>query len=239
MSRPGSRDKVGGRTLKVRLKKGKERTVSQKEWLERQLNDPYVREARKQGYRARSAFKLTEIDDKYKILKPGQVVVDLGAAPGSWSQVAAQRVKVEQGKGRVIAIDMHGIDPLPGVMIFKKDFLEEDAPQLLFDALGGDRVDVVLSDMAAHATGHKHTDHMLIMGLAEAGLDFACAVLKPGGTYLAKVLRGGSEGEMLTRMKKAFRTVRHVKPMASRDDSAELFVLAMGFRGEGNGGGEP
>ena len=231
MSRPGSKDKVGGRTLKVRLRKGKERTVSQKEWLERQLNDPYVREARKQGYRARSAFKLTEIDDKYKILKPGQVVVDLGAAPGSWSQVAAQRVKAELGKGRVIAIDMHGVDPLAGVTIFKKDFLEEDAPQLLFDALGGDRVDVVLSDMAAHATGHKHTDHLLIMGLAEAGLDFACQVLKPGGTYLAKVLRGGSEGEMLMRMKKSFEKVRHVKPMASRDDSAELFVLAMGFRG--------
>ena len=236
MSRPGSRDKVGGRSLTVRLKKGKERTVSQKEWLERQLNDPYVREARKQGYRARSAFKLTEIDDKYKLLKPGQVVVDLGAAPGSWSQVASQRVKSDQGKGRVIAIDMHGIDPLPGVTIFKKDFLEEDAPQMLIDALGGERADVVLSDMAAHATGHKHTDHLLIMGLAEAGLDFACGVLKPGGVFLAKVLRGGSEGEMLTRMKKAFEKVRHVKPMASRDDSAELFVLAMGFRGGGDAG---
>lgn len=235
MSRPGSRSKVGGRALKVRLRKGKDRTVAQKEWLERQLNDPYVREARKLGYRARSAFKLTEIDDKYKLLKPGQVVVDLGAAPGSWSQVAAERVKAAEGRGRVIAIDMHGIDPLPGVTIFKKDFLEEDAPQLLLDAIGNSKVDVVLSDMAAHATGHKHTDHMLIMGLAEAGLDFACQVLAQGGSYLAKVLRGGSEGEMLNRMKKNFARVRHVKPMSSRDDSAELFVLATGFRGGSEG----
>ena len=230
MSRPGSGKKPGMR-LKVRVKTGKGRTVSQKNWLERQLNDPYVPEARKQGFRSRAAFKLIEIDDKYKFLKPGGRIVDLGAAPGGWSQVAVKRVKAEEGKGKVIAIDMHGMDPLPSVTIFKKDFLEEDAPALLIEALGGEKADCVLSDMAAHATGHRQTDHIQIMTLAEAGYDFARQVLKPGGTYLAKVLRGGTEGEMLKMMKKDFATVRHVKPMASRDDSAELFVLAMGFRG--------
>ena len=230
MSRPGSGKKPGMR-LKVRVKTGKGRTVSQKIWLERQLNDPYVQEAKKLGYRSRAAFKLIEIDDKYRFLKPGGRIVDLGAAPGGWSQVAAKRVKAEEGRGRVIAIDMHGMEPLPAVTIFKKDFLEEDAPALLIEALGGEKADCVLSDMAAHATGHRQTDHIQIMGLAEAGYEFAKEVLKPGGTYLAKVLRGGTEGEMLKMMKKDFTSVRHVKPMASRDDSAELFVLAMGFRG--------
>jgi 23S rRNA (uridine2552-2'-O)-methyltransferase len=213
------------------VKTGKGRTTSQKAWLERQLNDPYVHEARKLGYRSRAAFKLTEIDDKYRFLKPGGRVVDLGAAPGGWSQVAAARVKSVDGKGKVIAIDMHGMDPLPGVVIFKKDFLEDDAPQMLIDALGGEKADCVISDMAAHATGHRQTDHIQIMGLAEAGHWFARDVLKPGGTYLAKVLRGGTEGELLKQLKQDFAKVIHVKPMASRDDSAELFVLATGFRG--------
>jgi len=234
MSRPGSGKgkPTSGRSLKVRVKTGKGRTVSQKIWLERQLNDPYVREARKLGYRSRAAFKLIEIDDKYKFLKPGGRIVDLGAAPGGWSQVAVQRVKAEEGRGKVVAIDMHGMDPIPGVTIFHKDFYDEDAPKLLIEALGGEKADCVLSDMAAHATGHRQTDHIQIMGLAEAGLDFARQVLKPGGTYLAKVLRGGTEGDILKTMKTDFATVRHVKPMASRDDSAELFVLAMGFRGQ-------
>jgi 23S rRNA (uridine2552-2'-O)-methyltransferase len=234
MSRPGSKDGVGGRRLKVSVKTGKGRTVSQKNWLERQLNDPYVHEARKQGFRSRAAFKLTEIDDKYKFLKPGGRIVDLGAAPGGWSQVAAKRVKAEEGKGKVVAIDMHGMDPIPSVTIFKKDFYDDDAAQLLIDALGGEKADCVLSDMAAHATGHRQTDHINIIALAEAGYDFARQVLKPGGTYLAKVLRGGTEGDLLKSMKKDFAKVAHVKPMASRDDSAELFVLAMGFRGEPN-----
>jgi 23S rRNA (uridine2552-2'-O)-methyltransferase len=233
MSRPGSGKKPGTR-LKVRVKTGKGRTVSQKIWLERQLNDPYVQEAKRLGYRSRAAFKLIEIDDKYRFLKPGGRVIDLGAAPGGWSQVAVKRVKADAGRGKVIAIDMHGMDPIPAVTIFKKDFLEDDAPGLLIAALGGEKADCVLSDMAAHATGHRQTDHIQIMALAEAGYDFARQVLKPGGTYLAKVLRGGTEGEMLKTMKKDFSSVRHVKPMASRDDSAELFVLAMGFRG-----GEP
>ena len=231
MSRPGSGKKPGTR-LKVRVKTGKGRTVSQKNWLERQLNDPYVHEARKLGYRSRAAFKLSEIDDKYRFLKPGGRVVDLGAAPGGWSQVAAVRVKAEEGRGKVIAIDMHGMDPIPAVTIFKKDFYEEDAPQVLIEALGGEKADCVLSDLAPHATGHRQTDHIQIMALAEMGYEFARQVLKPGGTYLAKVLRGGTEGELLKAMKQDFSSVRHVKPMASRDDSAELFVLAMWFRGD-------
>ena len=231
MSRPGSGKKPGGNSLKVRVKTGKGRTPSQKIWLERQLNDPYVYEARKLGYRSRSAFKLVEIDDKYKFLKTGSRIVDLGAAPGGWCQVAVKRVKAEEGRGKVIAIDMHGMEPMAAVTIFKKDFLDEDAPQLLIDALGGEKADCVLSDMASHATGHRQTDHINIITLAEAGYAFAKQVLRPGGTYLAKVLRGGTESDILKLMKKDFTSVRHVKPMASRDDSAELFVLAMGFRG--------
>jgi 23S rRNA (uridine2552-2'-O)-methyltransferase len=231
MARPGDRDKLGGGRLKVRVKTGKGRTVSQKQWLERQLNDPYVHEARKLGYRSRAAFKLSEIDDKYRFLKPGGLVMDLGAAPGGWSQVAAARVKSVDGKGKVIAIDMHGMDNLPGVVVFHKDFLDDDAPQLLIDAMGGEKADCVISDMAAHATGHRQTDHIQIMALAETAHDFARQVLKPGGTFLAKVLRGGTEGELLKQLKQDFTKVLHVKPMASRDDSAELFVLAMGFRG--------
>jgi 23S rRNA (uridine2552-2'-O)-methyltransferase len=231
MSRPGSRDGMASGRLKVRVKTGKGRTVSQKNWLERQLNDPYVHEARKLGYRSRAAFKLSEIDDKYKFLKPGGCVVDLGAAPGGWSQVSAVRVKSVNGNGKVIAIDMHGMDEIPGVVIFKKDFYDDDAPALLIEALGGAKADVVLSDMAAHATGHRQTDHINIIALVETGYHFAKEVLKPGGTYLAKVLRGGTENALLTTMKKDFAKVIHVKPMSSRDDSAELFVLATGFRG--------
>jgi 23S rRNA (uridine2552-2'-O)-methyltransferase len=235
MSRPGDRNKLSTGRLKVRVKTGKGRTVSQKLWLERQLNDPYVHEAKKLGYRSRAAFKLSEIDDKYKFLKPGGYVVDLGAAPGGWSQVSAQRVKSVDGvgdrKGRVVAIDMHGMEDVPGVIFFKKDFYDDNAPTVLVEALGGEKADVVLSDMAAHATGHRQTDHINIIALVETGYHFAQQVLKPGGTYLAKVLRGGTENQLLALMKKDFKIVRHVKPMASRDDSAELFVLASGFRG--------
>jgi 23S rRNA (uridine2552-2'-O)-methyltransferase len=231
MSRPGDRNKLSTGRLKVRVKTGKGRTVSQKLWLERQLNDPYVHEAKKLGYRSRAAFKLSEIDDKYKFLKPGGFVIDLGAAPGGWSQISAQRVKSVEGKGKVVAIDMHSMDEVPGVTFFKKDFYDTDAPTLLIEALGGGQADVVLSDMASHATGHRQTDHINIIALVEAGYDFARQVLKPGGAYLAKVLRGGTENQLLALMKKDFKIVRHVKPMASRDDSAELFVLATGFRG--------
>jgi 23S rRNA (uridine2552-2'-O)-methyltransferase len=229
MSRPGEKPK--GRALKVRVKSKKERTPSQKAWLERQLNDPYVTEAKKLGYRSRAAFKLIEIDDKYKLLKTGGRVVDLGAAPGGWTQVAVKRVKSDIGKGKVVAIDMHGMDPVAGATVFHKDFYDEDAPDLLIHALGGEKADAVISDMAAHATGHRQTDHIQIMALAEAAYEFAKSVLKPGGSFLAKVLRGGTEGDILKTMKRDFAEVRHVKPMASREDSAELFVLAKGFRG--------
>ena len=233
MSRPGDKKSARSR-LKVRVRTGKGRTVSQKNWLERQLNDPYVAEARRQGYRSRAAFKLAEIDDKYRFLKPGQRVVDLGAAPGGWSQVAAERIKAgARGTGKIVAIDMHGMDPIPGVTVLHDDFLEEGVPEKIIDALGGEKADAVLSDMAGHATGHRQTDHIRIMGLAEAAYDFAKEILKPGGTFLAKVLRGGTEQEILLRMKQDFETVRHVKPKASRDDSAELFVLALRFRAGG------
>ncbi len=229
MTRPG-RVPAGARRLKQRLKRGKTRTVSSKAWLERQLNDPYVAEARRLGYRSRAAFKLIEIDDKYHFLRPGQRIVDLGAAPGGWSQVAAARIKAAEGRGQVIAIDMHPMEPVSGVTILHKDFLDEDAPAQLTAILAGEKADAVLSDMAAYATGHRQTDHIKIMSLADAALDFARSVLKPGGTFLAKVLRGGTEGELLHRMKQDFAQVRHVKPRASREDSAELFVLAQGFR---------
>jgi 23S rRNA (uridine2552-2'-O)-methyltransferase len=227
--RPGKPSGTGeARALTQRVKTAKGRTVSSKLWLERQLNDPYVAAAQKQGYRSRSAFKLIEIDAEAPFLKTGMVLVDLGAAPGGWSQVASQRLGA---KGRVIAIDMHGMDPLPGVTIFHRDFLEEGAADDLITALGGSKADAVISDMAAHATGHRQTDHLQIMALCEAALDFARRVLKPGGTFLCKVLRGGTESELLTAMKRDFASVRHVKPKASRADSAELFVLARGFRG--------
>jgi 23S rRNA (uridine2552-2'-O)-methyltransferase len=216
----------------VRLKRGAKRTVSQRAWLQRQLNDPYVAEARKLGLRSRAAFKLIEIDDKYKLIKPGARIVDLGAAPGGWSIVAAERGKAEAGRGKVVAIDMHGMEPIKGVTILHKDFYDDDAPAELIAALGGDKADAVLSDMAPHATGHRQTDHIQIMALADAAYAFAQGVLKPGGTFLAKVLRGGTENELLKRLKQDFATVRHVKPQASRDDSAEMFVLATGYRGD-------
>jgi len=220
----------GGRALKVRVRTAKGRKVSSKAWLERQLNDPYVAEAKRRGYRSRSAFKLAEIDDKHRFLRPGQAVVDLGAAPGGWSQVAAERVRADAGPGRVVAIDVHAMDPIPGVVFLKKDFYDADAPAALEEALGRG-ADVVLSDMAAHATGHRQTDHLKIIDLVATALEFARAVLRPGGAFLAKVLRGGTETSLLADLKRDFSMVRHVKPAASRADSAELYVLATGFRG--------
>jgi 23S rRNA (uridine2552-2'-O)-methyltransferase len=208
----------------------KGRSVSSKLWLERQLNDPYVAEARDRGFRSRSAFKLAEIDDKARFLNPGAVVVDLGAAPGGWSQVAAERVRAGEGRGRVIALDRNAMDPLPGVSVLKRDFLEPEAVDELRAALAKDKADAVISDMAAPATGHRQTDHLKIMALCDAALDFAKEVLKPGGTFLCKVLRGGTERELLEAMKRDFAMVRHIKPKASRTDSAELFVLATGFK---------
>jgi 23S rRNA (uridine2552-2'-O)-methyltransferase len=224
-----TRGKGGGRALKVRVKGGKGRSVSSKRWLQRQLNDPYVARARREGYRSRAAFKLGEIDDRAHFLKPGARVVDLGAAPGGWSQVAARRVGAPQ-QGRVVAIDILPMDPLPGVEFAQLDFLDAAAPDRLRAMLGGP-ADVVMTDMAANATGHARTDHLKIMALVEAAADFARQVLAPGGTFLAKVLQGGTEAALLAALRREFMTVRHVKPPASRPDSAELYLLASGFRG--------
>jgi 23S rRNA (uridine2552-2'-O)-methyltransferase len=217
----------------VRVKTAKKRRLSSTLWLERQLNDPYVAAAKREGFRSRAAYKVSEIADKYGLLKPGDVVVDLGAAPGGWSQVAADRVKATDGDGAVVAIDLSEMAPIPGTTILHADFMEGDAPNRIIAALGGRKADAVLSDMAAPATGHPKTDHLRIMGLAEAALDFALQILAPDGFFLCKVLQGGTERDLLDTMKRQFATVRHVKPKASRADSAELYVLATGFRGNG------
>jgi 23S rRNA (uridine2552-2'-O)-methyltransferase len=228
-----SDDKASGaRALKQRLKTARKRTLSSQKWLERQLNDPYVARAKREGYRSRAAYKLLELDDKYHLLKPGQRVVDLGAAPGGWSQIAAKRVDSATGKGRVVGIDLLPIDALPGVDFIQLDFLDESAPQTLVERLGGP-ADIVMSDMAANTTGHKKTDHLRIMGLAEAAIQFAREILAPGGAFIAKVFQGGTEGQLLADLKRDFTAVRHVKPAASRADSSELYVLATGFRGGG------
>ena len=217
----------GVRNLKQRVKTANKRSLSSQKWLERQLNDPYVARAKREGYRSRAAFKLLEIDEKYKILKPGQKIVDLGAAPGGWSQIAA---KVVGPKGKVVGIDLLPIDPMAGVEFIELDFLDESAPGRLIEMLGGP-ADVVMSDMAANTTGHKKTDHLRIIGLAEAAIYFAREILAPGGAFVAKVFQGGTENQLLADLKRDFAVVRHVKPAASRADSAELYVLATGFRG--------
>jgi 23S rRNA (uridine2552-2'-O)-methyltransferase len=268
---PGSGGSGGGgnaRQLKVRLRSGKSRTPASKRWLTRQLNDPYVARAQSEGLRSRAAFKLAEIDERFHLLKPGAKVADLGAAPGGWSQIAAQRVGAandspdrgpqirpdagpqDQGPndqagpaedrtakpgrraahGKVVAIDLLDMAAIPGVEFLRLDFLDPAAPGELRALLGGP-ADLVLSDMAANATGHRKTDHLKIMALAEAAAMFARQTLKPGGAFLCKVLQGGTEGELLAGLKRDFATVKHVKPAASRADSAELYVLAMGFRG--------
>jgi 23S rRNA (uridine2552-2'-O)-methyltransferase len=223
----------GERRLKVQVKSRKGRSLSSKLWLERQLNDPFVARARREGYRSRAAYKLIEIDDKHRLLKSGARVVDLGAAPGGWSQVAAKRVGLAQGKGRVVAIDLLEMAPIAGVDFVRRDFLDARAPDEIKALLGGP-ADVVLSDMAANATGHRKTDHLRIVALAEAAAEFAREVLAPGGAFLCKVLQGGTEGTLLAALKRDFAAVKHVKPAASRADSAELYLLATGFRGGGD-----
>ena len=219
----------------ARLTDEKHRTASSRNWLERQLKDPYVARAKREGLRSRAAYKLAEIDDKYKVFKMGARVVDLGAAPGGWSEIAALRVGAKEGsKGRVIALDILELKPLPGVEFLKLDFLDAMAPERLKELLGDEaqgKVDVVLSDMAANATGHRQTDHLRIMALAEAAALFAREVLAPKGTFLCKVLQGGTEANLLAELKCDFESVKHVKPPASRADSAELYLLARGFRG--------
>jgi 23S rRNA (uridine2552-2'-O)-methyltransferase len=215
----------------ARLKDEKRRTPSSRAWLERQISDPYVARAKREGFRSRAAFKLAEIDDRHKVFKPGARVIDLGAAPGGWSEVAARRVG---NKGRVVALDILDMKPLAGVEFERLDFLDRSAPDRLKAMLGGGaeaKADVVLSDMAANATGHRQTDHLRIMALAEAAAAFAREVLAPGGAFLCKVLQGGTEATLLAELKRDFSSVKHVKPPASRTDSAELYLLAKGFRG--------
>jgi len=221
----------------ARLKDQKRRTASSRAWLTRQISDPYVARAKREGFRSRAAFKLAEVDDRYRVLKPGARVVDLGAAPGGWSEIAARRVGAG---GRVVALDILDMKPVPGVEFLQLDFLDPSAPQRLEamlgsggDALGRDQIkaDIVLSDMAANATGHRQTDHLRIMALAEAAAEFARQVLAPGGVFLCKVLQGGTEAALLAELKRDFSSVKHVKPPASRSDSSELYLLAKGFRG--------
>jgi 23S rRNA (uridine2552-2'-O)-methyltransferase len=234
VTKTGGSGREGGRALKTRVKTARKRSLASTLWLERQLNDPYVAQARREGYRSRAAYKLIEIDDKHRLLKPGQRVVDLGAAPGGWSQVAAARVQAREGRGRVVAIDLLEMEAIDGVEFRQMDFHDAEAPRLLREWLGGP-ADGVLSDMAANATGHRKTDQLRIMGLIELAADFASEVLAPGGFFLAKVLQGGAEGELVARLKRDFAAVRHLKPKASRADSAELYLLATGFRGTKEG----
>jgi 23S rRNA (uridine2552-2'-O)-methyltransferase len=216
-----------GAQKKVLLKTRDKRTVSSARWLERQLNDPYVTEAKAKGYRSRAAFKLIQMNEDLKLFKPGMTVVDLGAAPGGWTQVA---MGIIGHKGKVVAIDYLDMPEIAGAHFIKLDFMDDRAPDLLKNAIGG-QAEVVLSDMAPPTIGHKQTDHLRIMALAEAAYVFAKEVLAPGGTFLSKVFIGGTENELLAQMKKDFIKVKHVKPHASRADSSEMYVVALGFRG--------
>ncbi len=208
-----------------KIKTAKGRKISSIKWIERQLTDPYVARAKKDGYRSRAAYKIKEIDEKAHLLKKGQVVVDLGAAPGGWCQVA-----VEKGCKHVVAIDLLEMDEIPGVTFFQMDFMDDNAPDVLLNALGGEQADVVMSDIAHNTVGHRNTDHNKIMALVEAGYDFAIEILKPNGAFVAKVFQGGTEGELLARMKKDFKSVKHIKPPSSRKESPETYVVATGFR---------
>ncbi len=212
----------------IRVKADRKRTESSRRWLERQLNDPYVHQAKADGYRARSAYKLLEMDDKLKFLKPGAIVVDLGAAPGSWSQIAVQRLK---GKGRVIATDILPMDELPGAEFLQGDFTQNDVLEKLLEMVGGKKVNVVLSDMAANTTGQKSVDHINTIYLVELAWDFAQQVLAKNGVFISKVFQGGTEKNLLTELKKNFTSVKHVKPSASRKESPELYVVCTGFKG--------
>lgn len=231
--KPGdSKGRLGGRRqAAVRLKTAKRRSASSQRWLERQLNDPFVAAAKHEGYRSRAAYKLADIDERYRFLKPGARVVDLGAAPGGWSQVAAQRVRSVEGKGQVIAIDLLSMEPVAGVDFMQLDFMDPEAPDRLRALLRKGQADVVLSDMAAQGTGHARTDHLRIIGLAEAAAEFALSVLAPGGIFVCKLFQGGTERELLDQLKRAFGGVKHVKPPASRSESAEVYLVATGFRG--------
>ena len=216
-----------GQGPKQRVKTAKGRKVSSTRWLERQLNDPYVRKAKAEGYRSRAAYKLLELDGKFGLLKGVKAVVDLGITPGGWSQVVRRRSPA----ARVAGIDLLPTDPIDGVAILQMDFMDDDAPHRLREALGAEQADLVLSDMAANTVGHPQTDHLRTMALVEAGMEFACEVLRPGGAYVAKVLAGGADNNLVAQLKRHFTTVKHAKPPASRKDSSEWYVIAQGFKG--------
>ncbi|NGN43469.1 RlmE family RNA methyltransferase [Mesorhizobium sp. CGMCC 1.15528] len=228
--KPGKSGPGGIRVLKTRIKKKSGLKESSRRWLERHMNDPYVQRSKADGYRSRAAYKLIEIDDRHHLLKPGMRVIDLGAAPGGWCQVAAARTKSTAENPHVVGIDYLGMDAVPGAPVLMMDFLDDDAPAKLLEMLGGEP-DLVLSDMAAPTTGHRRTDHIRTMHLCEVAADFAISVLKPGGHFLAKTFQGGTESTLLTQLKQNFRSVHHVKPPASREESAELYLLAKDFKG--------
>lgn len=217
----------GYRNKFVKLKTARKRKTSSNTWLRRQLNDPYVGMSKLDGYRSRAAYKLLEINEKYGLLKPSMKVVDLGAAPGGWSQIAAKIIKADEKNGsKIVAIDLLDMEEIPGVTFFKKNFFDEDASNLIKEALNGE-VDAVISDMAANTTGHSATDHLRIMDLCESALDFALTILKPGGHFVAKIFRGGLENNILNKVKLNFCTVKHFKPNSSRKESTEFYLVAM------------
>lgn len=218
--------------LKTHVKTAKKRSSASTLWLQRQLNDPYVALAKQEGYRARSAFKLIELDDKFRFLSPGKRVVDLGAAPGGWTQIAVQRVKSAPDNPLVVGLDLLEMAPIAGAKTTQLDFLDDSAPDVLKEMLGGHKADVVLSDMAPNTTGMKDIDHLRIMGLLETAYAFACEILNPNGVFVAKIFQGGTEQNLLNEMKKRFKTVKHAKPPASRKESSEFYVVATGFKGE-------
>ncbi|MHC5654229.1 RlmE family RNA methyltransferase [Stappia sp.] len=221
----------GDRGMFERVKTARRRTTSSTRWLQRQLNDPYVRRAKIDGYRSRAAYKILEIDEKHKILKPGMRIVDLGAAPGGWCQVAATVTGSTDEDPLIVGIDYLEVEALPGVRLLLKDFLDDDAPDAIMAALGGHAPDLVMSDMAAPTTGHRQTDHLRTTHLFEVAAEFARETLAPGGAFLSKVFRGGTENELLATLKRDYQTVQHIKPPSSRKESPELYVLAKGFRG--------
>jgi 23S rRNA (uridine2552-2'-O)-methyltransferase len=225
MVRPPTRGDAAGRAPPARLKTAYGRTPSQQAWLERQINDPFAAEARAKGYRSRAAFKISEIDDKLRLLRRGRRVVDLGCAPGGWIQVA-----VERGVTDIVGVDLLPVDPIPPAQIIQMDFTDPACGPLLIDLLGGPP-DLVLSDMAPNTVGHRETDHLRIMGLIELAADFAFEVLKPGGAFVAKAFQGGETGEVMAELKRRFAQVRNLKPRASRQDSSEVFIAATGFKG--------
>jgi 23S rRNA (uridine2552-2'-O)-methyltransferase len=221
----------GHRSTKTRVKTARKRTLSSTRWLERQLNDPYVSRARREGYRSRAAYKIIELDEKFKFLKPGKTLLDLGAAPGGWTQVAVAKLRSEPADPKVIAVDILPMPGINGAIVMQLDFMDDAAPEKIRALIQGG-VDIVLSDMAPNTTGHAATDHLRIMALLEAAYPFACEVLKKGGAFIAKVFQGGAEAAFLAQIKKDFASVKHAKPKASRSGSSEMYIVAMGFRGQ-------